>query len=272
MTKYNTFQKILQVFRNVASNKENEKIVERNTIFKNRHKNSRCFIIGNGSSLRHQNLSPVKHEVTFAMNAFWKHPIVTASWQPTYYCFADPSTFDGAKSWHLFFRSLNKKITTSIFFVPVYGKKTIEGQNLLPISQTFYVMFGQDMSTDDMDIIDLAYRLPPVQSTSQLAIELAIYMGCNPIYLLGMDHDWLSHRGKDRHFYSGKTLEDHPVAHGDLAKDSYKSELESCLKLWIKYEELKVIADQKQIKILNATDGGFLDVFPRISYKSLFSL
>ena len=132
-------------------------------------------------------------------------------------------------------------------------------------------MFNSNLSSDSHDI-DLTQLLPQVQSTSQLALELAIYMGCNPIYLLGMDHDWLAHRGIDRHFYSGKTVENHPIAHGDLSKDAYKYELESCLKLWQIYEKMKLIADKKGIKIYNATDGGFLDVFPRVDYKSIFNL
>lgn len=235
--------------------------LKNNIKYKNIHTGRRCFIIGNGSSLKEQDLSPLSDEITFVMNAFWKHPVISSAWQPTYYCFADPLTFDGSVAWTPFFINLNKKIKKSLFFIPAFGKKIVEKYNMLPIDKTFYVLFDDCYKL--IKDIDLASKVPSVQSTSQLALEIAIYMGCSPIYLLGMDHDWLAHRGRDRHFYESKTVENHLVAHGDLSKNTYKSELESCLRLWQKYEYLKKIADGKGIKIYNATEGGFLDVFPR---------
>ena len=50
--------------------------------------------------------------------------------------------------------------------------------------------------------------------TAQLAIMAVMFMGCTPIYLLGLDHDWLAHRGQETHFYSGTSLENHRTAGG----------------------------------------------------------
>lgn len=239
----------------------------RNSRFKNLHHNKRCFILGNGSSLKKQNITSLKNEITFVMNAFWKHPIISPHWQPTYYCFADPITFDGEDVWVDFFSSLKRKIKKSIFFVPFFGKATIDKQKLLPVEKTYYVRFEE--AKNDKQVIDLTNYIPPAQSTSQLAIEIAIYMGCSPIYLLGLDHDWLSHRGIDRHFYRGKTIKSHPKVSNDLSQATYKSELEACLRLWNRYEYLKELATRQGIKILNATDGGFLDVFPRVRFEKI---
>ena len=90
-------------------------IIEKNKIFKDMHKNCRCFIIGNGPSLKKHNLSFLKNEITFAVNAFWKHSI-TKEWQPTYYCFADSVLFDGSDIMRNFFKDMFSRINNSNFF------------------------------------------------------------------------------------------------------------------------------------------------------------
>src|SRR5258708_28843911 len=70
-------------------------LLKRNEVFRDRHKGQRCFIIGNGPSLKKQDLSPLANEITFVTNSFYVHPIVGDSWQPTYYFFSDPQYFGG---------------------------------------------------------------------------------------------------------------------------------------------------------------------------------
>lgn len=258
---YNSFETTYSLFKHQES-------ISKNVRFKEMHKERRCFIIGNGPSLKKQNLLPLEKELTFVMNAFWKHPIISPKWQPTYYCFADSLYFDGSPNSLNFFKKLGKKIKESIYFTSLEGKNIIEKHHLLPKGKTNYVTFG---SAENIEEIDLTSLIPSVQSTSQLAIEVAIYMGCTPIYLLGMDHDWLSHRGLDKHFYPGETINGHSGVINDLSTTSYKSELESCLRLWNIYEDLREMAKLKGIQIFNASESGFLDVFERKKYETVVS-
>lgn len=252
----------------ISLSSRSREILGRNEVLKGKHREQRCFVIGNGPSLKTQDLSPLAREITFAMSAFWKHPIV-AKWQPTYYCFADPAFFDGSEPMREFFRALRGRIHSSTFFVPLSAAKVVEEQDLLPPEQTYYIAFCGRLSHSRIPRIDLAKFVPRVQSTSQLGIMAAMYMGCSPIYLLGLDHDWLSHRGMDRHFYEGKTIENHPEAHGDLSRYTYKSQLEAVLNLWNGYEALLRLSRRQGIDIVNATNGGFLDVFERADYEEL---
>lgn len=41
-------------------------------------------------------------------------------------------------------------------------------------------------------------------------------------------------------------------------------------RLWQQYERLKELAENKGVKIVNATKGGLLDVFERADYDMLF--
>jgi len=154
--------------------------------------------------------------------------------------------------------------------VPIYARNIIENQKLLPEDQTYYAAFRGNLGGNLKYNIDLTESIPGVQSVSQLAIMWSLYMGCSPIYLIGLDHDWLSHRGMDAHFYRGTTIDNYSKAEGDLSKIYYKDDLKAVLELWKGYETILRIAANKNISIINATEGGFLDVFERREYKSIF--
>ncbi len=251
---------------------EEQKLLMRNNRFKNRHQNQRCFVIGTGPSLQTQDLRPLADEVTFTLSAFWKHPIVE-TWQPTYYCFSDPLTFDGSAIMKEFFANVGHRVPDTTFFVPVAAHEVIERQSLLPPKQTYHLAFNGDLSTQDVSDLDLTSFIPGVMNVAQLCIMLAIYMGASPIYLLGLDHDWLAHQGETKHFYSGHAgLEEHPEVKPVLRDWGYKFLMECQLAGWNAYERLSSLAVRQSISILNATGGGFLDVFPRVNYEEVLRM
>ena len=237
-----------------------------NGVYADRYRGRRCFVIGNGPSLATQDLAPLAGELTFVMSAFFRHTAVER-WQPTYYCFADPLFFDGSATMRDFFGSLGERVRDATFLVPLHARRAIAEQGLLPEDRLRFVAFGRPLAATTEVRIDLRGRVSAVQSVSQLAILAAMFMGCSPIYLLGLDHDWLSHRGLDRHFYQGYAgLEKHPQVQPDLKKWRYRDLMESQLALWRGYEALDALARRAGIRILNATGGGFLDVFEGADY------
>lgn len=247
--------------------------LNKNSQYKDKHKGKRAFIVANGPSIAEQDLALLKDEITYTMSGIWKHPLIDEGWEPSYYCLADPVFFEekeGFDSIKNFFENIRKKMKKTIFFMPFPAKKSIEKNHLLDGLNINYVQFDGNLASTNKKALDLTANTPGVQSVAQMGLELAIYMGCNPIYLLGFDHDWLSKRGMDRHFYQGKTLENHTKAHGNLDKLGYKEDLIACLALWNGYEAALKIAEKRNINILNATCGGFLDVFPRVDYEDLF--
>jgi hypothetical protein len=246
--------------------REESDVLSRNGELRERHRGKPCFVIGNGPSLNEHDLRPLATWVTYAMSGFWKHPIVQ-EWQPTYYCFADPLFFDGSDAMNCFFADMGRYIKSTNYLVPMEARLALASHGLLKSMPTYYVHFQSGLDRTLARRIDFTSPVPAVQSVSQLAIMSAIYMGCSPIYLVGLDHDWLAKRGPDRHFYVGKTVEGHPIAHGDLDKTPYRVDLETGLTLWNGYERLKVIAANHRCEIVNASHGGFLDVFPRVPYE-----
>lgn len=245
--------------------------LERNRVFANRHRGKRCFVVATGPSLKSQNIEALENEITFVMSGFWHHPVVE-KWQPTYYCFSDPAYFDGSTSVQEFFDSLNKRIRSSSFFAPLPARDVVTQQQLLPLEKTYWVAFRGELYDNyaARRELDLTRDIPGTMSVSQLCIMAAIYMGCSPIYLLGVDHDWLSHKGEAGHFYNGHGgLEKNPGFKPQLSDWSYKFLMECQLRLWSGYETLKTMAERKGIRIVNATHGGFLDVFEREDFQTL---
>lgn len=241
-----------------------------NAALRDLHAGRRCFILGNGPSLARQELASLAGEITFAASGFFKHPIVDR-WQPTYYAFADPLFFDGSQSTRDFFEALRARIQTPTFLVPAQARDAIERDGVLPLDQTRFLAFAGQLANGVPGSIDLTRAVPGINNVVLLAIMAAMYAGCSPIYLLGLDHDWLAHRGPDRHFYAGKTLENHAQAHANLAAYGYRELMENALELWKSYEVLRALADARGTRIYNATDGGFLDVFERARYEDVIA-
>jgi hypothetical protein len=248
---------------------EELRLVSRNEKFRNIHKEQRCFIIGNGPSIQHQDLSLLDGEVTFVMNAFWKHPVVT-KWQPSYYFFSDGAFFDRSELATRFFSDLRQHIHSSTFFAPVSQKTLIEEDQLLPSSQTnFFGARARLLGEDKNSGFDFTGNLPWVLVVAQFAIMAAMFMGCSPIYLIGLDHDWLSHHGeRGYYFFPGLTFGNSPEITTDHG--NYQEEMESMLKVWKGYRHLDALSQTNGMKIINATHGGFLDVFDRAHFPSLF--
>jgi len=247
--------------------KETKEILNRNLIFKNKHKNQRAFVIVNGPSLANQNIELLKDDITFVVSGFFKHKVID-TWQPTYYSILDKSFFDNSNDSMIFFKQLNGKIRESVFFIPLFrGYSSNSKNNLLPKDKTFYIA----SSGNPDDNVDLTSVVQSFQSVSSFALAQAIYMGCNPIYLLGFDHDYLANQVPDKHFYQWATIPNKESTYKTAISKMYPYDdiMATCHKLWQNYRQLNKAANKKGIKIYNATKGGYLDVFERIEYESI---
>ena len=167
-----------------------------------------------------------------------------------------------------FYKDLNQKIKNAQFFIPIFrGFDANKNMGFLPSDRTHY--FAAVGET--IDSVDLTKPIGSIQGVGALSLLQAVFMGCNPIYLLGFDHDYLANRSFDHHFYKGGTMENHELDKVTLgSRLPYDEEMRANLGLWKNYREIKKIADRKGINIINATSGGFLDVFPREKFEEIF--
>jgi len=264
--------KFWSAFRHIQRNitvgfgKDSE-IFARNRKFHKIYSGQRCFIIGNGASLEKQDLSPLSGEITIVMNAFNQHPILNV-WQPTFLCMADPYLLPGRLKHYL--ENIHPK--ASFFNYGLFGR--FKEENLFDQDKHFFVKmdWGQLINWPTHKSFDLVKPLPATWNTAHLAIMLALYSGCSAIYLIGFDHDWLSYciekRNYVKHFYDPEKCQKF-FSYSDDAV-SYKRLMEVILTIWRGYEVIQKVAAEEKAQIYNATEGGFLDLFPRVKYESLF--
>ena len=225
--------------------------MRRMAALKDSRKGERCFIIGNGPSLRETDLSKLKGEFSIGMNRIYlMYPELGFS--TSYYlsvndlvveqCAADIQALELPR------------------FVSWRARRWLRPEDDLYFLYTTYTGAGFQKNA--------AHRLWEGATVTYVAMQLAFYLGFQQVVLIGVDHNFVTQgkpnttvvsEGDDpNHFspsYFGKgfrwqlpDLETSELAYG-MAKQAYQA---------------------AGREIIDATVGGKLRVFPRVDYNSLF--
>jgi hypothetical protein len=132
------------------------------------------------------------------------------------------------------------------------------------IKEDFGLEFDGDVPTEYINYLggclwegeDFEYDLEKGTHTGwtvviDLAIPWAMYMGCNPIYLIGCDCTSTGHAYKEE-----VHPEENVVRETDRIIESYRA--------------VRKVAEVNGFSIYNATKGGELEVFERVNFNELF--
>ena len=248
-------------------------VLQRNRALRNRHAGERCFILATGPSIREQDLTLLQGEICFAVSNFFVHPDF-ATIQPRYYCVAGYHEPITEAAWIEWLREMEAATGAATMFFSLNDRERTEHNGLFRGRQVHYLQFGASRDGILRRGIDLARPVLGPQSVPVMALEIAIYMGFRHIYLLGCDHDWILHLHTSTHFYEESQ---HALVRqgynewSDAPRAGYlERQCQHLISLWQQYKVIQSIAQAKSIRIFNATEGGLLDVFPRIRYESLF--
>ncbi len=222
------------------------------------HRCQRCFIIGNGPSLRSEDLTKIKNnnDITFAFNRIF-HIFSDTTWRPTYYLSQDERMLLGCED-------EVEKIPADIKFIPIenrwyYGIKKLKG------IQYFHLISENETNFFSENINKYIVARGTVVYT---AIQVAVYMGIKEIYLIGVDHQFNKVLDKDGKLVIDNTVQNYFCNAYDQDKDNLW--IPNTDKTTLIYMSAKEYADAHGIKIYNATRGGKLEVFPRVEFDSLF--
>jgi hypothetical protein len=228
------------------------------------------FLLGTGPSLGALDLRPLASHLTMGVNSFYRHPII-AEWQPTHFAMMDGALFVNGDSMTPFFADLGRALPRSEYFVPSMFVNQIREHGWLPPGRTHYVPMDGELSDEHWADIDVSL-LPYLPNAIQFALAMAIHLGCSPIVLLGVDHDWAAKpflsQANDTHFHAGPTLHFGPSAI-KVDFNNYQEITAYCCSVWRAYDGMKRVAEGRGIRIVNASPGSFLDVFERASLVSL---
>lgn len=252
-------------FRTTPTEKNLLKI---NRQFRNLHRDRRCFILATGPSLKTQDLRLLKDDLCIAVSNFFVHPDFSYI-NPAYYCVAPYHLPITEIAWHKWLHQLDSSTSDTTFFFDLADYERNLSEGLFSSRDKGWLQMKGNWESV-YEGIELTRAVPRPQSVSVMALMIAIYMGCPEIYLLGCDHDWILHLHESTHFYEERDHVLKSEGYNEWFNADFKVEFNSNMRLWSQYERLSQLARSRSINIYNATNGGLLDVFPRVDYNSLF--
>ncbi len=256
--------------------------MSQNKKMKDSQKGKRCFIIGNGPSLKHHDLNKLTNEFVFTVNFMMKSDNFKTL-NPNYHLFFDPVVFgmnpdNKDEKERIDLIANTKKTNPDLTYIIPYRRR----KNFLKWfpGHKFLFIYNYKTYTPALKNASSLHRITPgFQNVIVYAINTAIYMGFKEIYLLGVDMT-----GFLEHFEYNKTNDNwgHSYAKTDEEKEKIKSYLkehqidnEFYLKTYGKtFEHLKTMQAnvlEKNAKLFNASEHGALDFIPRVDYETIFS-
>jgi hypothetical protein len=230
--------------------------MRRNAFLKNSKKSEVVYVIGNGPSLNNFKLDGIFGSDVITMNHFRLHPglgefnIVAHCVGEPYDCptWEDPSEIvSGTPAETYWFN-----VSASDFCIKRFQDKNLH----------FYLP-GVDANLDVLQGANLSKPTLNYQSTSQMAIMVAMHLGYKCICLVGFDHDWLTTRGYSPHFYN-EDSDDVVVPKADFSGISYMQMINTSKNLFEIYGAIKNISARCGVRIVNLSEPTYLDVFDRV--------
>ena len=224
-------------------------------IYKNIHKGKRIFVIGSGPSLRIEDLDTLhqNHEICIASNFTYRAYSMT-SWRADYYCIGDG---EAIKLWEKDQPDMQGEVflgDSYHYFTSAYNKNAHYFHRK---NEAYYpnpARFSDDLTKGLYDGATVTY----------LMIQLAAYMGAKEIFLLGVDHGWKEGaKLSETHFIKDYLTEDDKVT-------KYNRQIYRKDSIGKAYEGAELYSRKHDFRIYNATRGGYLEVFERVDFDSLF--
>ena len=226
---------------------------------KDSFKGRRAFILANGPSLNKVDIGLLKDELTIGCNGIFLM-FDKMAFLPTFYTVEDVLVAEDRADW------INSiKGTTKIF------PKDLN-YCLRPDSDTIFINFirsyaGAPKFTNNFERI--VYWGGTV---TFLNMQLAYYLGCREVYLIGADHNYMKPAEDDevdRNIIKSNS-QDRSHFHPHYFGPGFRYHDPKVDRMEKSYLKAKEYFEKNDGIIFNATLGGKLDVFERISFESLF--
>ncbi len=219
--------------------------------YKNIHRGKRCFIIGNGPSLKQMDLSLLKNEITFGMNRIYM-VFQEMGFATSYYvCMNDLVVEQCAED---IARLQVPK------FLSWRGRQWVNPDDNTQYLYTTYT--GPHFSSD------ITGRVWESATVTFVALQLAYYMGFKTVYLIGVDHNFVTQGAPNTTVISQGDDPNH-FNPGYFGK-GFRWQLPDLETSEIGYRMAKNAFAKDDRQVQDATIDGKLKVFPKVNFTDLF--
>jgi hypothetical protein len=254
--------------RHALASPEARRLLARNAEFRDRHRGQRCFVLATGPSIQRQDLSALAGEHLIAVSNFFVHPLF-AKLAPRYYCvapFHPPLTETAYHNWLAEMGSAQSALPECTAFFDLADLGRVRAAGTFRDERVRFVATSPHARPARPRLTGLL-RSP--QSITLLALQVAIDLGFAEVQLLGCDHDWILHLGESRHFYAESEHAANRAGYDEWFGANVGAYCADYVRLWDQYLWIRGVAETAGVRILNATDGGLLDLFPRVRLESV---
>ena len=256
-------------------NRQIEKnLIKANTSYKGIHNGQRCFIIGNGPSMRYLDLGVLHDEITFTVNQIARRTDYK-NLNATYHFWADERVFqiDLEKKIDLELYEIMKKVKDENNNPTVFYKSSafnmVRKTGLDKVLNIHYFMeIACDMPSSSGPL-QMDNIIPMFSTVVQYEIVAAVYMGIKEIFLLGCDTTGIINEiearlDQDRVEYAYEVGQKEKERMKKSAlQNTMQMELRGTAKILDDYEKLYQYCKNQGVKLVNLTPVTLIESIPK---------
>jgi hypothetical protein len=244
-------------FRAWAASSEGRSNAGRLVALRGQYEGRRCFVMGNGPSLLKCDLNRLGSEVTIVSNA---HYLIwdKLTYVPTFLAVEDRLVAED--------RADELRSGNGITKIFPFDLRAWLG----PADETtLYLNFPRNYRPFPKFSHDLAKRCYWGGTVSVLNLQLAAYLGCDPIILIGFDHNYVVPSDGIQDNVIQSEIEDVNHIHPDYFGPGYRWHDPNIPRMETAYRHARRELERSGVRIINATVGGHLEIFERASLDSI---
>jgi len=216
-----------------------------------KHRGQRCFIVGNGPSLRQTDMSKLRGEFSIGMNRiFLMFPEL--GFQTTYLCSINDLVIEQSAA--------DLQALRMPRFFSWRARKWLRPAEDLYFLHTTYT--GPRFSGD------IRGRLWEGATVTNVALQVAFYLGFQEAILIGVDHNFVT-QGKPNTTVTSQGDDPNHFSPGYFGQ-GFRWQLPDLETSERGYRLAREAYEAAGRRVLDATVGGKLTVFPKVAYDSLF--
>lgn len=253
--------------------KELSQIIASNRRFFNTHCGERCFILGNGPSLKQVDLNLLKNEFVFTVNNFSLVDGFEKA-RPNVHLWADYSFYEMREDQkynhdELMDNYRKMALLSPICFMVDVAYGFVKKNNLDKILDINYFSVTGSIDTKKRNQFDLSKAISAYTTVVQYAVSIAIYMGFKEIYLLGCDttniisliNSAMDIRSENMHAYKNDDVNERYkelLNHWSMSDAFYDQYV-----LFEGFKTLKSECDKRGISLVNCSAKTLINELPR---------